>query len=248
MSCSGSTTCGMVNPKSFDAIDGTPIKYGSPENYVRKTIKAERSFYAKLVDWIRTLRTFSGTYGPTTLRELRWIGHVGAYVCKDGCHGRGRAFDINRIQWIGEAVDMYSGDHASSDRTRRRRYLAVDACCRRYFKYTLDGWYNAQHANHIHVDDHTVPILDRGSVSDTGFVQAVCNNFNGAGLKVDGVWGTATQEAFQELNRTWGYGGCDPFSSEVAYAEWCNFVMAHGFADKSASDVGYRSGVCWRWS
>jgi len=244
MSCTTSTTCGMSDPKVFDAIDRTPIKYGSPGNYGQREIRAERSFYRKLEDWIWSLRTFSSTYGPKGLQQVRWIGHVGAYVCKTGCHGRGRAIDLNRVQWNGAATDMYGGDHASTNRTARRRYLAVDACCRQYFKYTLDGWYNAQHTNHIHIDDHTTPVLDKSSKSDTGFVQAVCNNFNGAGLTVDGVWGTSTQEAWRALNKKWGYGGCDPFSSQLAYSDWCRFVMAHGFRDVGASAAVYRSALC----
>jgi hypothetical protein len=244
MSCSGSTTCGMSDPKTFDAIDGTPIFYGSPGEYTRKQIKAERAFYRRLVDWIAPLRYFSAAYGPKAINEVKWIGHAGAYVCKPGCHGRGRAIDLNRIQWNGAATNMYGGDHASSNRTVRRRYLAVDASCRRYFKYTLDGWYNAQHANHIHVDTHTTPVLDRSSSSDTKFVQAVCNNFNGAGLTVDGSWGSTTERAWKQLNAAWGYQGCDPFSSQVAYSEWCNFVMAHGFKDVTASAAAYRSYLC----
>lgn len=244
MSCSGSTSCGMSDPKEFDAIGNTPLRYGSPGNYVKKTIKAERDFYQQLVDWLGTVKYFSSTYGPKALSSVSWIGHVGAYVCKAGCHGRGRAIDLNRVQWNGAATDMYGGDHAATNRTVRRRYLAVDAACRKHFKYTLDGWYNAQHTNHIHVDDHTAPILDKSSASDTGFVQAVCNNFNGAGLTVDGAWGTSTQDAWRDLNQTWGYVGCDPFSSRSAYGDWCNFVMAHGFRDAGAASAVYRSFLC----
>lgn len=244
MSCSGSTTCGMSNPKTFSAIDGTPIKYGSPGNYSVRDVKAERSFYNQLVDWIVKLRYFSDTWGGSGLTDLRWIGHAGAYVCKPGCHGRGRAIDLNRIQWNGVVVDMFSGDHASSDRITRRRYLAVDAMCRRFFKYTLDGWYNAQHENHIHVDDHAAPILSKTSTSDTGFVQAVCNNFDAAGLVVDGSWGPSTQSAWQNVNSAWGYNGCDPFTSALDYADWCNFVAAHGFADKGATAAVFSSVRC----
>ena len=244
MSCSGSTTCGMSTPKTFSAIDGTPIKYGSPGSYSQRDVKTEKSFYNSLVDWVAMLRYFSGAYGGSATNDLRWIGHAGAYVCKPGCHGRGKAIDLNRIQWNGVAVDMYAGDHSAPNRVVRRRYIAVDACCRRFFKYTLDGWYNAQHQNHIHIDNHTAPVMSKTSTSDTGFVQAVCNNFNGASVPIDGQWGPATQSAWQDLNNAWGYGGCDPFTSEVAYTEWCNFVMAHGFADQGATAAIYRSLVC----
>ncbi len=244
MSCSGSTSCGMENPRSFDAIGAIPIKFGGPGSYSRRVIKCERTFYTMLVDWMQTLRFNSDIFGPPGMNDLRWIGHVGAYVCKPGCHGQGRAIDINRIQWNGMAVDMHGGDHASNDRTVRRRYLAVDASCRRYFRYTLDGWYNADHTNHIHVDDHSQPVFSKDSVSDVGFIQAVCNNFDGAGLPADGQWGPKTQDAWHSLNAAWGYNGCDPFSNRVTTAEWCDFVMAHGFADVSASAAIVRSPLC----
>ncbi|HET9311484.1 MAG TPA: extensin family protein [Actinomycetota bacterium] len=244
MSCSGATSCGMVDRKDFDAIGGTPVRYGSPGDYVRRTISCERSFYGDLVDWLKSLKYFSDAFGGTQMNGVDFIGHAGAFVCKPGCHGRGLALDINRVQWAGVACNMFGGDHASGTRRVRRRYLAVDASCRKFFKYTLDGWYNAQHTNHIHVDGHTRPVFDKQSVSDVGFIQAVCNNFDGAGVTVDGSWGPRTQRAWDATNDAWGFNGCNPFASEVAAAEWCNFVMAHGFADEGASASVYRSLLC----
>lgn len=245
MGCSGASAseCGVNNPKTFDAIDGTPIKYKFPDGYERIDVKTTTGFYNKLEAWISTLRYFSKTYAGSWFNTLQWIGHAGAYVCKAGCHGQGRAFDVNRVEWNGYAVKMLAKDHADPDRTRRRRYLAVDACCRRHFKYTLDGWYNSDHHNHIHIDNHTVPVLSRQSESDTKFVQAVCNNFNGAGLAVDGDWGPLTENAFDNINREWGYSiaNCNPFNDQSHYAEWCNQVMRHGFDDVTA---GTYQSVC----
>ncbi|HEX2050762.1 MAG TPA: hypothetical protein VHJ34_09045 [Actinomycetota bacterium] len=232
----------MTTPVTFSAIDGTPIYYGSPGNYSRISIRAESSFYNKLVTWIRTLRSYSSSYGGTSFSSLSWLGHVGAYVCKDGCHGRGRALDLNYVQWNGYALNIYGGAHASGTLSVRRRYLAVDAACRKHLKYTLDGWYNSAHANHIHMDDHTAPILSRSASSDTKFVQAVCNNFNNAGLSIDGIWGSLTEAAWDNINSRWSYTACDPFTSASAYGEWCNLVMRHGFANVSAGY--YVSSAC----
>jgi hypothetical protein len=139
-------------------------------------------------------------------------------------------------------LNIYGHDHASGDKTRRRRYLAVDASCRRYFDSTLDGWYNADHRNHIHMDNHKTPHLDRDSRSDTVFVQAVCNNFNSAGLAIDGSWGPATQDAFEKINREWGYPqDCNPAWNEGHWREWCAQVMRHGFNDVTA---GYYNSSC----
>jgi hypothetical protein len=234
----------MSDPRSFDEIGATPVRYGSPGSYVRRTISCQRPFHSDLVDWLKSLKFFSQAFGGQAMDAVDFIGHAGAFVCKPGCHGRGLAFDINRIQWRAVACDMFGGDHAAGDRRVRRRYLAVDASCRKFFKYTLDGWYNAQHTNHIHVDAHTRPVFDKRSTSDAGFIQAVCNNLDGAGLTVDGSWGPRTQRAWDAINAAWGFNGCNPFANEVATAEWCNFVMAHAFADEGASASIYRSPLC----
>ena len=235
MGCAGATECGVENPKWFDEINGTPIRYGSPGNYDRKEVKAGTGFHDKLVNWIQTLRYFSDQFAGDWFNRIEWLGHAGAYVCKDGCHGQGRAFDLNYVKWNGYELNIFGGAHAADDKTRRRRYLAVDGCCRRYFKYTLDGWYNASHHNHIHIDNHTVPIMSRDSESDTKFVQAVCNNFNGAGLAIDGAWGPNTQDAFEKINREWGYPReCNPANNHNDWVEWCNQVMRHGFNDATA--------------
>ena len=235
MSCSGSQTCGMENPKTFDGIDGTPIKYGSPGNYRRIEIQAETAFHTRMKNWVGTLRLFSRTYGPPAFNELQWLGHAGAYVCKDGCHGQGRAFDLNYVKWNSYALNIFGGAHASAARGVRRRYLAVDASCRRWFKYTLNGWY-PNHHNHIHFDNHTAPVLSKTSTSDVRFVQAVCNNFNFAGLTIDGNWGPATQRAWQKINNKFAYEPTTyrPFSSVSGYAVWLNLVMKHGFKNVPA--------------
>jgi hypothetical protein len=127
-------------------------------------------------------------------------------------------------------------------------YLAVDASGRRYFKYTLNGWYgnlvSDNHVFHIHVEDHATSVLDKSKIADVSFVQAVCNNFNGAGLKIDGVWGPATRDAFRAINNAWSFSAntCDPETSSSAWFEWNNLVMKHGFSDRAAG--AYTSIIC----
>ena len=240
MGCAGynhveGTSCGADNQVFYKYIDGTPLKVGQPGSYEHRDIRTGPTFKDKLVDWVQTLKYFSKTYAGSWFNDLEFVGHIGATVCKDGCHGLGRAIDINYVKWNGYTVNAFGGDHASGDRTRKRRYLAVDACCRRYFQYTLDGWYNSAHENHIHVDNDGVPLLDKNSRSDTVFVQAVCNAFNSAGLSIDGSWGQNTQDAWLDINRAWGYASsCTPTAYQGHWADWCNQVMKHGFDDVGA--------------
>jgi hypothetical protein len=238
--CDSTTTCGMSNPKTFDAIDGTPIKYAnSCSSYTQQNVRAETSFYNKCVNWIGNLRYFSSTYGGSSFNTLQWLGHVGFYVCKTpSCHAAGLAMDLDHVKWNSYNLNICT-DPAGSGSTQqvRRRYLAVDGSLRRTFQWTLDRWYNAEHQNHIHASAHfDSPVLHKSATSDTVFVQAVCNNFNGAGLSVDGVWGSQTQSAWNAINNKWGYNTsvCNPENSTSAWAEWCNQVMRHGFADAGA--------------
>lgn len=242
MSCNDAIGWGMDNPKTWDGIDGVPAKYGSPGNYNRITVSSETGFHAKLVEWMQSLKYFSKTFAGSWFDQIEWIGHAGAFTQKNGCHGQGKAFDLNYVKWNGYELNIFGHDHLSGDRTRRRRYLAVDASVRRYFKFTLDGWFDDAHKNHIHMDTHTTPLFNRGHTSDVKFVQAVCNNFNGAGLAIDGSWGPSCQDAFEKINREWGYPeSCSPSNNEGHWREWCAQVMRHGFKDVTA---GYYNSLC----
>jgi hypothetical protein len=119
-----------------------------------------------------------------------------------------------------------------------------------YFKDTLDGWYTTancadddSHLNHIHVASHFATpdiVLDKNSCPDTLFIQAVCNNFDGAGLSIDGGWGPATDNAWDHINNVWnwGGGGCgNVFQNHDAYSKWLHRVVYAGFSDVNAAGV-----------
>lgn len=247
MTCGGTSCgCGMSDPVEFGRIDGTDIKKYSGGSWIDTTNRAERSFKNKLDTWVNNLKIYSHGWGNADFDSLTWIGSAGAYTAKDGCHGKGRAFDLEYLKWNGRALNIYSGGNGgypwqlSATRTTRRLYLAVDASARRYFKWTLDGWYGNNvgdnHVFHIHMEDHAAPVLNKSSTSDAGFVQAVCNNFNGASIPIDGDWGPLTTDAWQAINQEWDYkvNVCNPENSASAWTQWQNLVMKHGFADKTA--------------
>lgn len=263
MACSGtcwSNDCESErpwnNPKSFNDINGTPIKEWDGNSWVLHTDRAETCFYNQLVDWIQDLRYFSSVYGNSNFNTLEFLGDAGAGVCKPdnatSCHDRGRAYDLEHVRFNGYNVKIYTEyDWQSPERSRRRRYLAVDAVCRMHFKYVLDGWYgnwnNDNHVFHIHMEDRFNTVLDKDSHSDTLFVKAVCNNFNGAGLNLGNAdWTTATQDAWRDLNRAMGFrpADCDVFTNEIAYQDWLRHVAAMGFWDAGASAQIYRSPLC----
>ncbi|WP_367128620.1 hypothetical protein [Saccharothrix sp. HUAS TT1] len=216
---------------TFSRIDGTPVYYwrSSRGNTTLRNWQATQAFYDSLVLWIRDLRSLSSGYGSVT-----YLVSAGFYVNKPGQHGAGTAMDLDHVRWSGGQVSSpLDRDHASGTLATRRRYLAVDAVCRRRFRYALDGWYNADHADHIHSDFGGLPVrCVTGSESDAKFVQALCNNFMSSGLAVDGIWGPLTQSAFTTAKSRLGVTG-DPHSSSAAWQSFLSAAARRGFANQA---------------
>ncbi|MGX7829302.1 extensin family protein [Actinokineospora sp. 24-640] len=215
---------------SFSYIDGTPVYYwrSSRGNTTIRSWQCTQAFYDSMVLWIRDLRSLSSGYG-----NISYLVSAGFYVNKTGQHGAGTAMDLDYVQWSGGQVSSpLDRHHASGTQSVRRRYLAVDAVCRRRFRFVLDGWYDAAHGDHIHSDFGGLPTLcSTGSESDTKFVQSMCNNFMNSGLSVDGDWGPLTQNAFTTAKSRLGVSG-DPHTSTTAWRSMLSGIAQRGFANQ----------------
>lgn len=222
-------TNAVVRPAAlttFTHIDGVPVLYpGDPTDEVREWT-CETNFYIVLIAWMRELRGASTMYGG-----VRYIRSLGFYVNRPGAHGEGKAMDLQGIRWAGGQVSSPgNGDHASSSVQLRRRYLAVDAICRCWFHWALDGWYDADHHDHIHCDTLGWPIrLSKSARSDTVFVQSSCNHFlRNTLIAVDGAWGPLTEAAYQRLRSALGVSG-DPTNDVEAYRLFLRRMSRFGF-------------------
>ncbi|MCM2578736.1 extensin family protein [Streptomyces meridianus] len=217
--------------RTFSKIDGTPVYYwrGDRGNTSLRNWQCTEAFYDRLVVWIRDLRDLSADGG---FGGIDFLVSAGFYVNKSGQHGAGTAMDLDLVRWNGgRQSSPLDGHHSASDKTLRRRYLAVDATCRRRFRYVLDGWYNSDHHDHIHADFGGLPTLcQKGSSSDTKFVQAMCNNFMGSGLAVDGIWGSKTQSAFTQAKNKLSIEG-DPHTNLDSWRNMLARIARHGFRD-----------------
>ncbi|MBA3618014.1 MAG: extensin family protein [Acidothermales bacterium] len=238
--------------KVFDKLAGVPTFYirnasGERERY---TFKCNEYLFNRLHNWVERLNYVSKQYGPSgsDLKSgVTALTFGGIYVCRmvDPCataHGYGRAADLDEVKWGDNGwCKPYDQDHVHPNRDRRRRYLAVDATCRQYFRYVVDGYYNAAHHDHIHMDNTALPTkLREGSTADTVFIQKCCNDFMGYSLKVDGDWGTATQSAYKESKERLNVD-TDPKNSETAYRAWLYRAAAHGFADLAFGKISFTS-------
>ena len=122
----------------------------------------------------------------------------------------------------------------------RSRHRVIGTSARRLAETTGTSWATTIRPT-FHVADPSQAVLDKDDQSDCAFIQAVCNDFNGANIPVDGVWGSATQTAWGNLNDAWNFnqGGCKVFEEHSSTAIWCNHVMANGFADTNANNNVY---------
>lgn len=229
----------------FDTIRGVPLYYGryADGKLRRASFYSTAEFKQHLDLWVKGLQLVSRRFAGDRFGTVTKIVCAGVYVNKPGQHGEGTAFDLDTVRWSGGArISPYRQQHASSKRVARRRYLALDATCRRRFRWVLNGWYNAAHEDHIHFDFGGLPtVLSRGSTSDTKFVQAACNNFMGAGLAVDGAWGALTEDAFQRSRRRLQVTS-DPFTRPRSWRRYLWRVAMHGFANKSYGYFSYTKG------
>lgn len=224
-----------VDLVKYSSIDGVPLYYwrtADGQAYPFTAYSTEE-FRKRLVRWVRCLRNVTAEYGGSLYGDLERIVTAGVYVNRSGQHGEGTAFDLDQITWTGgRHCTPYWRVHEHHRRMARRRYLAVDAVSRRYFRYVLDGWYNSAHADHIHFDFGGLPqTCSTGSTSDTIFVQAACNNFMDAGLVVDGAWGAKTDIAFERSKTLLSIEG-DPHTSWRSWRRWLRRAAACGFTNK----------------
>lgn len=215
---------------SFSKLNGTPVYYGL--DTAPRTWRATQAFLDAGHQWMATLKLWSGNAGYGTVSN---IGTAGFYVNKPGQHGAGTAMDLSIVRWsTGQVSDMFNGDHASSSTARRRRYFAVEASLRVYFRYVLDGNYDANHRNHFHADFAALPNrrLLRSSRADTVFCQAVCNTFMSSGLAVDGVWGSRTTAAVNTLKSRLGVSG-DLQTDRTAVLDLLRGIASAGFSNQA---------------
>ncbi|WP_394617806.1 extensin family protein [Lentzea sp. JNUCC 0626] len=222
---------GALAMMTFQKIDGTPVYYwrSNRGNTTARNWQATDAFYNALVAWIRDLRSLSSSYG-----SISYIVSAGFYVNKAGQHGAGTAMDLDHVRWSnGNVTSPLDQHHASGTAALRKRYLATEAVCRRRFRYVLDGWYNADHRDHIHADFGGMPVrVLKDSEADTKFVQGTCNNFRGSGLAIDGIWGPATTSAFNGLKSALGVTG-DPHTSTAVWQGMLSKIATKGFANQN---------------
>lgn len=214
---------------SYNSISGVPLYYLRNGYEQRITVRSTSHFRQKMTWFIDDLQAAV----PSWYGSMTKIITAGAYVNKSGAHGAGQAFDIDAIVWQGTSSYPYYQHHSSSSLATRRRYLGVNAFCQRQFKYVLNGWYNAAHRDHFHVDNWGGGrVLRKDYRSDVVFIQAMCNDLMGINLAIDGIYGPNTDYWYRESKSRAGVAG-DTSGSVSAWRLWCYRTGLRGLNNQS---------------
>jgi hypothetical protein len=194
------------------------------------------TFYNRLETWLN----FWYTNTPLTWSRPLHVGSYGAYTNKgDGCvsyHNFGRAFDLsaisgiltttgNRSKMFNARYDLWKNLTGSQLTGARRLYWATSASLHYHFKHVLTYLYNAQHHNHIHIDNAISgsgnSTFTTGASAQVQHVQACCTYIWGRPVTLDGVWGSQTSGAVSAVLSRIGRSG-----SLTTQANWLAFNQA----------------------
>lgn len=115
----------------------------------------EPGFAGQLEAWVADLRDLTGwridqlwTYGTWT---------DGGDSCSSW-HNAGRAFDLSRLRlegrtFVSARYDLWRDETGTALAQAQRAYWALAASLHKHFAYVLTYRYNAQHHNHLHIDN-----------------------------------------------------------------------------------------------
>ncbi|GAA1431533.1 hypothetical protein GCM10009616_18880 [Microlunatus lacustris] len=184
---------------SHRRLAGLPLVYEPDER--RSAFRFDPGFFARLEKWGAGLAEEL----PASPVELTTYGSWtdGGTAC-DSWHHAGRAFDLARVRLAdGSEVSCRYDRWRSLEGARleeaRRRYWAVAAGLHARFSYVLTYLYDAQHANHVHVDNGRsgdgAPTFSPRSGVQVHAVQAVCRYLWGQPVELTGRWDGETSRA-----------------------------------------------------
>lgn len=177
------------------------------------TFSFDSGFYAQLGGWLEFFLAESGLASPTQIWTYgSWID--GGAEC-DSWHDSGRAFDLSRMRQ-GQQVqvscryDIWKDYAADQLAFHRRRYWALAASLHHEFAYVLTYLYNAQHHNHIHIDNGISgpekSIFNPKSAVQVQAVQAICTYLWDKPLEITSDWDAPTKQATEAILEQLGAG------------------------------------------
>jgi hypothetical protein len=154
-----------------------------------------------LEDWSGTLERTLGARPAELWTYGSWTD--GGTSC-DSWHHAGRAFDLARVRledqtFVSCRYDRWGGQTGTELAASRRAYWRLAASLHQRFAYVLTYLYNAEHHNHIHVDNSRSgsgpSTFRRTSRVQVQAVQAICTYLWSVPVELTGRWDGDTRRA-----------------------------------------------------
>lgn len=184
-------------------IGGLPMVYEPTGD--RQGFWFDRGFAGQLDAWVTELAQQLGGQLQQLATYGSWIDGGGR--C-DSWHNSGRAFDLARVTLTdGRTVscrhDQWRTAPAADLEANRRAYWALAAGLHLRFAYVVTYLYNAQHANHIHLDNgrsgpNLSTFLPRSRVQVQA-VQAMLGYVWSDPVELTSRWDSATRAASRRV-------------------------------------------------
>jgi len=200
-------------------------------------------------DFYNMLQQWWGFYyqnTPATYVNPSLIRLLGVHVDGDpsSMHEYGRAADFYKVEMTyapgGFQFVSFWADHGAwqndpQANTYRLRYWGAVASLNYHFKYVLHYHYNAEHDNHVHVDNQAsgtgLSNFTTDSTSQVKFVQACCNYIFGLGTVIDGDFGPhSLADSDRVIAMAGGSGHITSSQQNWQLFCWAAMRVGHGLA------------------
>ena len=187
----------------YGRLAGLPLVYEVDRR--RSEFAIDEAFAGQLDAWLTELRELTGW----KLQQVRTYGSWtnGGSSCSSW-HNAGRAFDLARLRMADERdvscrYDLWRRTSGRELTEARRAYWAVAASAHRHFAYVLTYLYNAQHHNHIHLDNGRSGAgpssFSSRSPAQVQAVQGILTHLWDAPVEVTGRWDSVTRAATESV-------------------------------------------------
>ncbi len=188
---------------TYGQIGGARLVY--EEDQIARSFRIDSAFAEQVTGWLASWDQAVGATTTAIRTYGTWIDGGGACT---SMHHSGRALDIAAMTSGGVTTVTCRTDRWAGTAAELLAYWRLAASLHRRFAYVLTYLYDADHANHIHVDDSIS--RSQGSVF-TGrsrvqihAVQAICTYVLGRETPLSGSWDAATRRAVSEVTASRG--------------------------------------------
>lgn len=198
----------------------------------RSEFSLEPGFAGQLEAWLADLVRLTSWRGRQLWTYGTWTD--GGSACSSW-HDAGRAFDLARLRLADDAevscrYDQWRDRTGNALVEARRGYWVVAASLHKHFAYVLTYLYNAQHHNHIHVDNgrsgSAMSTFNGRSPAQIQAVQGICRHLWDQPVEPTGRWDRPTREAVATIVEALPADGGEPHQVITDQPTWTAFLDA----------------------